>query len=330
MNILEMADRLDNNIKNKPLEILWGGGRFSKYQFKDEPNGDSLYIEYIKEIEHRTNNVIDTTNKGYYHAYLAVLYFLLSDYNTAKDRINICLESNISEEFRNEVTNFSNQLGLNDFYDNWKVKETDNFFFRYRIGEGNKINLDEFASQREEAINKIQLIFNVPLTKKIDFFIWDSRDEAYIQLQRHLGFAYSMYNVIHSSFDQTQGHEITHIITGYLYIQGKFDSFINGGIAVLLDQSNRNRLEHARLCLSHCKIMNVKIMDIWKNLRDFPQPVSYSVAAVFMERLLNECGQEKLTALITNQSYEDACSIYGQEIFNKMVYELENDLQIKE
>jgi len=331
MNITEMVNQLDSNIKSKPLGILWGDGRFAMYQFKDEFNSSLLYAEYIAEIEKRIeNNTVDATNVGYYRAYLAVLYFLISDYNTAKKMIDVCLESDINDEFRNEVINFSNQLGLRDFYDDWTVKETENFFFRYRLGEGNKINLDEFAFQREEALKYIQSIFNVSLLKKIDFFIWDSREEAHKQLQRQLGFAYSMFNVIHSSFDQTLGHEITHIITGYLYTQGKFDLFINEGIAVYLDQSNRNRLAHARLCLSHCNIMNVKVMDVWKGLRDFPQPVSYAVAAVFIERLLNGYGQEKLIQLITNQSCEDANNIYGRDDFEKLICELESDLQIEE
>ena len=330
MNIFEMVNQLDDNINSKPMGVFWGG-RIAKYQFKDEPNSDSLYMEYITEIENRIkNNIMDTKNAGYYHMYLSVLYFLISDYDTARKMLDICLKSNISDEFRKETITFSNQLGLNDFYNNWTVKETENFIFRYRIGEGNQINLDEFALQREEALKIIQSIFDVSLLKKIDFFIWDSREEAHAQLQRHLGFAYSMYNVIHSSFDQTLGHEITHIITGYLYAQGKFDSFINEGIAVLLDQSNRNRLAHAKLCLEHCKIMNVRIVDIWNNLREFPQPVSYSIAALFMERLLTEYGQEKLIELIKNQSYEDACNIYGHDNFEKLINDIEKDLQMKE
>jgi len=220
------------------------------------------------------------------------------------------------------------QLGQTDFYQNWTTKETENFIFHYRTDENNKINLNEFAAQREEALKNIQSIINVSLLKKINFFIWDSSEEAFRQLNRHLGFALSMHHTIHSAYNQTPGHEITHIITAYLYKQGNFDVFINEGIAVLLDQTNRNRLHHARLCLTHCKILNVKILDVWNGLDKFPQPVIYAVAAVFIERLFETYGQEKLIALITNQGYEHACNIYGKDNFELLISALEQDLNL--
>ena len=77
------------------------------------------------------------------------------------------------------------------------------------------------------------------MPKKIDFFVWTSREDAKKLMNAKLGFAKPSFCVVHSHYQQTKGHEMTHVIANYTSKISNKTRFINEGTAVCFDQTNR-------------------------------------------------------------------------------------------
>jgi len=164
------------------------------------------YLEYT--IKNEPNN---SWRKAWASAYLGTCYFMKQDYENSRKATKECIDLNVTKNATNYAYGRLLLFGFDDFYKNWKIVDTENFRFHFQNLSDAEIKT--FTSIRENAFRDINKFFNSRLPKKIDFFVWDSREDAKELLKANLGFAKPEFCVVHSYVQQTPGHEMTHVIS---------------------------------------------------------------------------------------------------------------------
>lgn len=254
--------------------------------------------------------------------YLGICYYMLSDFEKSESALRSCLNLNASKNAKEISARVVGLFGYDENYKDWKIVETKNFRFHFQNMGEYEIKL--YVGSRENAFNEINQFFESSLPKKIDFFVWDSRDDAKRILHKDLGFAAPAYCIIHSYFQQSKGHEITHVISNYTSAIAEQTRFINEGTAVCFDQSNQNRLKKVKYWI-RTNDKKIEIKEIWKNGREYSEEILYSLAGLFVQELIEKHGKEKFLEFFKNQTYENAQLVYGMELF-MFIKEFENKI----
>ncbi len=202
------------------------------------------------------------------------------------------------------------RLGLHDDYDSWRRIESDHFVFRFSPGfpEG---PLEPYVRGREQAWTFVTEALGGAPDRKIDFFFWGSDAEAQVLLWRGLGFALPREGIIHSRWNQTRGHELTHIVVGQVFQPEHTTKLINEGIAVYLDHRRVDRLAVARQAMAEGAPF--RIVAQWR-APTVEQDAFYPVAGAFVERLAQRGGMERLRELLRDQRHIRALELYGADL----------------
>jgi len=212
-------------------------------------------------------------------------------------------------------------------FDKWTVKETENFKFYFQPNT-RVSNINEYVHERERAFKKINNVFKAQLPQKIIYFIWNSNEDALKEIDETLGFSLPKAYTIHSLYEQTIGHEMTHVIVGNMDGAIKQTALINEGLAMYFDQTNRDFLTILKESMHKLKGEKISIKDWWIK---WPGDMigdnfyTYVVAAAFVEYLIEEEGMDKMIELAKNQTYQNAKFIYGDKI-DQLIVEFENML----
>ena len=273
-------------------------------------------IEPLKFVAENDNS----WRKAWSVGYLGSAYFMLSDYENAKAALQIATQLNITAN----ATKYANRswllFGFQSFFDNWKTGKTAHIRFHFQ--NLSDTDMEQFMQSREKAFETVNSFFGSALPKKIDFFVWQSKDDAIKILKANLGFADPQYCVIHAHFQQTRGHELTHVISAYSGKILKKTGLINEGTAVCFDLSNNNREAMVKTWIQ-ANNQKIDIKDMWTNWGKYPQELSYPLSGLFVEALISRFGKEKFLAFFTDQTYENALKIFGSET-DTMIQEFQN------
>lgn len=202
-------------------------------------------------------------------------------------------------------------FGYNAFYDNWKIVESDHFRFYFQ--DMTDADIEKYVQLREQAYNRINDFFNSSLPKKIDFFVWNSRDDAKNLLKTDLGFAKPVVCIVHSYYQQTIGHEMTHVISDYTSKILNKTRFINEGTAVCFDQSGHNKMLLVQEWIKKNNKLIV-IKDLWANLENYPDELVYPVSGLFVKVLIDNFGRDKFLDFFKSQTYENAKLVFGENL----------------
>ena len=267
-------------------------------------------------------NDIPQSFLSWYHLWLVSINYFAGYHDEAKKSLNFCDNLFLNDEQKKLKEKFAVMFGFHEFYNDWNIFETENIIFHYRKDKNSKTDIDAFVLSRENAFIKIQSFFDSKIHRKIDFYLWDSREEAFSVLQRHLGFAIGQYYLIHNAADQSIGHEITHIITHYIDGAKSITSLICEGAAVLFDQSpERDNIKFAKLMMEKNNVTTVDIKALWQNFFILSSGITYSTAVVFAQNLLNKFGKEKYIEIIKTQTYDEVCFILGKDNLEAVIEE---------
>ncbi|MBA4407292.1 hypothetical protein C0389_08465 [bacterium] len=153
------------------------------------------------------------------------------------------------------------------------------------------------------------------LPSKIAILIWNNSEEAQKYGIPHLGFAKPEKCQVFKKWDQTTGHEITHVISYYTSGNPQRNRFINEGIATAFNLSRNNRLETIKRIKENENYNEpVSIREAWTNSEKYPELVYYFVSAELIQRLIDIIGKTKFLQLVGDQSYENAKKIYGSHL----------------
>jgi tetratricopeptide (TPR) repeat protein len=248
--------------------------------------------------------------KAWSVGYLGSAYFMLADYENSKAALQTATQLNITKNATAYAGRNWLLFGYDPFFADWKTGETAHIRFHFQ--NMGATEMESFMQSREKAFETINSFFGSVLPKKIDFFVWQSKDDALKILKANLGFADPQFCVIHAHFQQTRGHELTHVISGYSGKIQKKTGLINEGTAVCFDLSNNNRKEMVKTWVQ-TNNLKIDIKDAWNNWSKYPQELSYPLSGLFVEELISRFGKEKFLEFFTNQTYENALKVFGLE-----------------
>lgn len=257
--------------------------------------------------------------KSWAKAYLGVCYFMTGNSNESRK----LLLSSVTESSTKNSANFASKrislFGFTGQYDEFTIKSSPHFVFHFSPGTVNLISTEKFIRDREDALKEISGFFGATLPGKIQYFVWGNNDELTAATKQKSGFAAPEYRIIHSVYSQSKGHEIAHLFS----TTPNKSPLINEGMAVYLDQENRNRMMEARNALKRYN-RSLSVLSLW-NIQKFDERVFYPVAGAFVEFLIKKGGKDKFLQLLKNQSLQNASDIYHsklQEIANSFDLEL--------
>jgi len=279
------------------------------------------YNDAIPYLQFAVDND-NSWKKAWGLSYLATCYYMLSDFEKSESSLNECIKLNATRNSTNNAYGQSSLFGFNEFFKTWEIIETDNFRFHFQ--NMRYPETEKYTTKREAAHKEINGFFKSTLPKKIEFFVWDSRDDARKILRRDLGFAYPDFCIVHTYYAQTVGHEMTHVISNYTSDISKKTSFINEGTAVCFDLSDQNRLKRVKDWI-RTNDKKIEIKEIWKNENEHFDEILYPLAGLFVHELIEKYGKEKFLEFFKDQTYENAQLVYGMEFF-MFIKEFENKI----
>lgn len=242
---------------------------------------------------------------------LAKNCFGIGKIEDAKLFYNEALKTKGTKNSEKELKKFGMLTGLDEFYKNWKIKETKDIIFHYESSI-NKDDIERITKTRQIAFEEINTFFNSKLPKKIDFFVWNSKESYNPILNVNLGFSNPIFCISHNRLNQTPGHEIAHNISYWKNNNNIRTKFINEGIGVCFDQQKNEKL---RIAQEAYKTNPIDIKEIWKNQTKLSDDILYPISGAFVN-FLKEYNKDKFLDLIENQTYENAIKIYGEDIDN--------------
>jgi len=255
--------------------------------------------------------------KGWIYHDLAICYFSLGNKINAERLINSCLELNATRNVVNSAKYLAKILGFDSLYKSWKTVETAHFIFHF---QNPTINIEKITQEKEQAFYQVNEFFKASLPKKIDYFVWSDDATGSNMLKRDLAFTQPSLAITHTSPFHTLGHEITHTISYFTAPFAKPHKLISEGVCVNFDFSKRNNIS-----LLKKKGNAISIENIWKNNILVNDAIIYSLGGELVKRLINEFGREKFLLLLSNQSYNNAIKIYGNDL-KKIFQVIENEV----
>lgn len=304
---------LENDPNNIELNLILGRSYTDLLDFKNAIPYLDLTVKYDME---------NTWCKAWALCYLGTCHFMLQDYEKSKKSVRECFDLNVTKNVTQAAYRSILLFGFDDFYNDWKIIESDNFRFHFQNMSDSDIK--NYISSREEAFQTINRFFLSKLPKKIDFFVWNSREDAKKLLGANLGFAESGLCIVHSYFQQTKGHEMTHVISNYFTSLTAKTGLINEGTAVCFDQTNQNREQIVKDWLK-ANGKKVSMMEIWTNWNTYPEEFNYPLSGLFVKELIEIFGPEKFREFFGNQTYENAKSVFGDRL-DKVIKDFENKI----
>ena len=255
--------------------------------------------------------------------YLGKIAFQSDNLKLAQEYFRKSRDLNATRNVSRKSQEILKLTGLSHFYQAWQLVETQNIRFYFQ--PSSKVSdFNHYAEIRQSALNNINQFFKVQLPKKIDFIVWNANEDAQAIGFKQLGFAKPEYSVIHSRYNQTLGHELTHVIVSFLNESRIVTRFINEGLAVAFDQSNQDTLSLAKQFKSSYT-KKISIEKAWKNNNVYPEWAYYQLSGELIKRLLEVAGRDKLIKLAIDNSFANAEQIYGEtllDVINKLQQEL--------
>lgn len=311
--ITKAKEFLKNDPNNVDYNLLLGRALTDKNEFK------SAIPYLVLTVNNDRNN---SWRKAWAFSYLGTCYFMLQNCDDSESSLNDCIKLNVTKNATNSAYGQTLLFGFNEFYKTWKIVETDNFRFHFQNMTDNDIK--KYISTREEAFQNINNFFDSKIPKKIDFFVWHSRDDAKKLLRANLGFAKPRFCVLHSQFQQTKGHEMTHVISNYSTEIIKKTGLINEGTSVCFDQTNQDKEQIVKDWLKN-NDKKITIREIWTNWKVYPEELTYPLSGLFVKELIDNFGSEKFIKFFGNQTYDNAKLIFGEKL-DEVIKDFENKL----
>jgi tetratricopeptide (TPR) repeat protein len=313
-SVIEKAKPLiEKDPNNIELNLIMGRSLTNQADFKNA-------LPYLELAVKKDNT--NSWQKAWALSYLGTCYFMLQDYNNSESSLNECINLNATKNATNNAYGQTLLFGFNEFYKTWKIVETDNFRFHFQ--NMNAIEIEKYTSDREVAYKEINSFFKSTLPKKIDFYIWESREDAMKVLKANLGFAKPNFCIVHTHYQQTIGHEMTHVISNYTTEITNKTRFISEGTAVCFDLTNHDKFKLVKDWTA-ANNKQIEIKDCWANGEKYGEDILYPLSGLFVKELIANFGKEKFLEFFKNQTYENAKLVFGNKL-DTMIEEFEKKI----
>jgi len=208
-------------------------------------------------------------------------------------------------------------------YPGWSVVETEHF--RFEFPPAPVTSPAVFAAAEERAYARLHEIFPASLPAKIHFFVWNSNEQAQPVLGATLGFSNPSELLIHATYDQTPGHELTHVLVYHAVRPEVARRFFQEGTAIAFDLTDRDRIALARAAVTRAGGRYGSVTEIIAADAAAGDDILYPVAGAFVERLAARGGHDRLLQFLKNQSSANARAVYGAD-FERIMREFDADV----
>lgn len=322
VSVAQAIEELSELYKNKNYSQL---DRRCLALLMTDPNNPVVNLAYGRSLadQGKSNDAIVYLKKSiqsenekwvnaWAYAYLGTSYFIADDPTAAKMYLDSCVELTATKN----VTDFARKkriyYGFNKEFDNWAVLETENIRFHFKNYDV-VTDPQEYIDKRQKAFEEINKYFNATLPKKIDFFVWNTNEEAKQVLKKDIGFSLFEECIVHSWYNQTLGHEITHVISHHALLSTEKTKLINEGVAVHFDLTERDYMEVAGRKVKE-KGERISIKDLWQNGDEEDEGIIYTVGGAWVGFLQAKLSKEELWQVLTHQTYKDAKQLLGKKL----------------
>jgi len=313
-SVIEKAKPLlENDPNNIDLNLIIGRLYTDQSDFKNA-------LPYLELAVKKDNT--KSWQKAWAHSYIGICYFMLQDYDKSEASLKECINLNATKNATNNAYGQTLLFGFNAFYKTWKIIETDNFRFHFQ--NMNPTEIEKYTSEREVAYKEINGFFKSTIPKKIDFYVWESREDAMKVLKANLGFSKPNFCIVHTHYRQTIGHEMTHVISNYTSEIKNKTRFINEGTADCFDLSNRDKFKLVKNWIA-ANNKQIAIKDCWANGENYGEEILYPLSGLFVKELIDNFGKEKFLEFFKNQTYENAKMVFGNKL-DTMIEEFEKKI----
>jgi tetratricopeptide (TPR) repeat protein len=253
---------------------------------------------------------------------LSPSYFATGNPEKSRKSLRDCQALNATQKVMAVAQATSLRLGFDPFFDAWTTKETEHFIFHFQDTTAVAGKVAQFMRRKDAAFDTISNLLRAKLPKKIDYFVWADEAQGERMLKARMAFTESPLCLTHTSFGHTLGHEMTHSISYFAAKPAKTSRLISEGICVYLDFSKKT---NASVLQGKADAIG-SIADLWKQNKNAGEDIIYPLGGELVRRLIREFGREKFTALLADQSYENARKIYGDNL-DILIGNLETDLR---
>jgi tetratricopeptide (TPR) repeat protein len=247
--------------------------------------------------------------------YLGAVYYELNRVEEAQAAWILARDCAATRNATRNAVNNLNFLGLAERFDSWTTFTSEHFAFHY---SPNLVNFDgaAYARSHEAAYDVISAWFGGGPEDPIKFFVWASKEEADEAGMPPLGFARPDFNLVHATYDQTVGHEMTHVISVHALEPEVGVGLINEGTAVYHDQTGRDQMARARKTLADQvePVVQVSLAALWEDWSLLPAEVSYPVGGAWVKVLIDQGGKEKFLDFYKDQTLAHARAVYGEDL----------------
>ncbi|MFA9370595.1 MAG: tetratricopeptide repeat protein [Labilibaculum antarcticum] len=337
VTLLLIIFHLSSMSQNKELKKLFSKGKYDQVIDKaqvllqvnaTDPDLNSILgraftdsKQFTKAIPYLEKSIASDTGsneiKAVSKAYLAKCYFINSEEQRAVAMLKECQNDSESKEATKYAHKYLGLFQTGIYYKAWEMIETDNLRFYFQDKKKLK-NAEEYMERINLNFKRITKTLNVEPTKKVDFFVWSDRNEAFRKFDRPLGFSNSDLCIVNVWQNQTRDYELCHMLS-QLALQSKFKTMlISEGLGVYFDQMDKNLLKLARLEVPKDKF---SLLKLWEEPTKYERDLSYPVGAAFIEFLINKGGRENLKDFLTMQTIKHAKEVYPD--FQKWVNSFE-------
>lgn len=218
-----------------------------------------------------------------------------------------------------------NQSGQNSSgsfdYDGWVVECTEHIRFHFHPCFTAE-QRESFEKTREAAFVAVNSFFESKLPDRIDFYVWDSNASAQKVLNQSLGYSIPGSEIIHSTYHQSRGHELTHVISYWYYPSRKEASLIDEGTAVYFNQNGDAEIEQEkelRDAIKNGEKDPFNLLTLWTDGTSSGKLIkinedAYTIGGAFVRYLMDNGGKDKFLELMKDQTPTGAQMVYGDSL----------------
>lgn len=306
--VISLGIKLLENDTNDPyLNMLVGRSYVELEQFQ----------KAIPFLKFGTEGEAAAYIQAWSNAYLGPAYYMVGQTIQAKAALKTTIYAKATKNASMYATKTKHivLLGLYSYFNDWTMDSTEQIIFHFQ--DESLLDKSNFMERRQAALTSILKVFPVKLPKKIDFYVWESVEEAAEKFNFTLGFSRPEYLITHSRKNQSSGHELAHIISHHAVPSKVKSRFINEGLAVFMDQNNYNRLTAAQAAVREYQ-KKVSIEALWKDGQKYPETLLYPVAGSFTEYCYQNMPLEQFEKLVTYQSWSEVYTQLGNLLMEQI------------
>ena len=289
--------KLNESPDDAVLNMLIGRANVALQNYK-------IAIPFLKKAYHSER--ADLSVKSWSLAELGTVYYQIGETKLGVESLKKAIEMKSDRSCRHFANNQLIKFQENDFFQKWTIKESEHIRFHFQDKSVIE-NLDAYMNKHEGAYQNMNKFFKTNLSKKIDFFVWKDREEAYDLLEKPLSVVDSKRKIINVWYKQTKGHEVCEVLCDVAIKPVKKTKLINEGIGLYFDQFSQNIMDEARKV---CPKGEFHLIELWESPTHYDRDLSYPIGAAFIEFLIRKEGKVKIKALLKNQTIESAKEIY--------------------